>query len=261
MESKIVLAVDKPTIPDALPIVESVAPEVGYIKCGLELLNGEGTPRVVKFAHEQGVKLFVDLKLNDIPNTVYGTAKVVAKMGVDMLNLHCIGGPEMMEAARRGVDEAVEEAGLSVRPKLLGVTVLTSLDYESFVKMGLMKTLNIADPKELAEAQDREIERLVRRLALLAQEAGLDGVISSPKEIRPIRESCQPEFLVVTPGVRLEESSMDDQKRTSTPAGAIEAGADLLVIGRPITKAADPIAAAKAINDEIWQALEERERG
>ncbi len=260
MEAKdrIIVALDVDSLDKAKSLVESLAPYVGCFKVGLELLTAVGAPKVVEFIHSFGGQVFYDGKFLDIPNTVAGAARVVTKMGVKMFNVHCLGGSAMMKAAKQAAEEVVagNETMLAGRPVILGVTLLTSLDYKDLVELGIYDELNIADPKELAEIKRVRIERFaVRHLAWLAQECGLDGVIASPKEIKAIRNYCQPEFLVVTPGVRPEWAAAGDQKRIMTPAEAIKAGATALVIGRPITKPpaeiGTPVDAAKKIAEEI----------
>ncbi len=259
MEAKdrIIVALDVDNLDKAKSLVESLAPHVGCFKVGLELLTAVGAPKVVEFVHSLGGQVFYDGKFKDIPNTVAGVSKVVAKMGVKMFNVHCLGGSAMMKAAKHAVEEV---CGNEKRPVILGVTLLTSLNYKDLVEMGIFDELDIVDCEEKAQIEQDRIERLaVRHLAWLAQECGLDGVIASPKEIEAIRNYCQPGFLVVTPGVRPLWAAADDQKRIMTPAEAIKAGADYLVIGRPITKPpaeiGTPVDATKKIAKEIASAL------
>jgi orotidine-5'-phosphate decarboxylase len=194
-----------------------------------------------------GVEIFLDLKYHDIPSTVSGAVSAAVKLpGVRLLDVHALGGLEMMRAAAKARNESALPEGQ--RPKLLGVTILTSMDN------GTLRTVGISGP-----ASSRAV-----KLARLAQRAGLDGVVASPKEVRAIRRACGKDFLVVVPGVRPEAAGgsgrktkrkADDQARVATPAEAIRSGADYLVIGRPITAAPDPEAAARAILDEIGSAL------
>jgi orotidine-5'-phosphate decarboxylase len=188
---------------------------------------------VIKILAGQGFGLFLDLKFHDIPNTVAGAVAAAAAElpNVRLLTLHTLGGVTMMHAARDAVSKGRN------RPKLLGVTILTSLNEVALEDVG------IAGPPA---------ERVVA-LARLAQEAGLDGVVASGQETRAIREACGPKFLIVVPGVRPESAGANDQSRVTTPSGAISAGADYLVVGRPITEAQDPRAAALAIAREIAQ--------
>lgn len=254
-KEKIIVALDVDSLDKALKLVKELHPYVGYFKVGLELLTSEGSPKVVQAIKEAGGKIFYDGKFKDIPNTVAGASKAVTKMGVDMFNVHCLGGSAMMKAARKAAEEVSQNQGRK-RPLILGVTVLTSLDYNDLVQLGIYDELNIADPEELSQIKKERIERLaVRHLAWLAQESGLDGVIASPQEIQAIRRYCQPELLVVTPGVRPLWAATDDQKRVMTPGEAIKAGANYLVIGRPITQPpaeiGGPVEAAKRIAEEM----------
>ncbi|MDO8435980.1 MAG: orotidine-5'-phosphate decarboxylase [bacterium] len=260
MEAKdrIIVALDVDRLEKALELVNEIHNYCGYFKVGLELLTSEGAPRVISAIQKAGGKIFFDGKFKDIPNTVAAASRAVTKLGVDMFNVHCLGGEAMMKAAVK-VAEEISEIQRRRRPIILGVTLLTSLDYSDLVEMGIYDELNIADPEELAQIKKERIERLVIKLVLLAQESGLDGVICSPQEIRIIRQWCQPEFLIATPDVRPVWAAIGDQKRVMTPGEAILAGADYLVIDRPITQPpaeiGGPVAAAKAIIKEITDAL------
>jgi len=201
----------------------------GMVKVGSQLFTAEG-PRVVQRLAGLGLSVFLDLKFHDIPNTVAGSVAAAAGLpGVQMMTLHTSGGLAMMRAAREAV------AGRKRRPVLLGVTILTSLDTAALCRIGL------AGP---ASAR-------VLALARLAKEAGLDGVVASAHEARAIRKACGPRFLIVVPGIRPAKAAVGDQTRVATPAEAIRAGANYLVVGRPITGAADPRAAAAEIAAEI----------
>lgn len=202
---------------------------IGGLKLGLEFVTANG-PSGVRSIVELGLPVFLDLKFHDIPNTVVGAVKAAAALGVSMITLHLQGGPAMLWAA---VD-AVKHMGPE-RPMLLGVSVLTSMDDKDLAAVGIGGT---------TEAQ-------VLRLAGLARKTGLDGMICSPREISPLRQAFGDELKLVVPGIRPVGSAAGDQKRTLTPGEAIKAGADYLVIGRPITAAGSPRAAALAINDEI----------
>ena len=221
-QNPIFVALDVPNKAAALSLVEQLRPHVGGFKIGLELYLSEGRTIVEEIGAD---KVFLDLKLHDIPNTVAGAMRVVAKLGVNITNVHCLGGLEMMRAA----NDAVKSVGSSTR--LIGVTVLTSHDRASLSRLGL----------------DEEPQAVVRRLARLAQEAGLDGVVCSPQEIVAVREECGQDFLLVTPGIRPTTAELGDQKRVLTPRQAVDLGANYLVIGRPITAANDPADAAKEI--------------
>ena len=264
-KDRIIVALDVDSLEKAKVLVEQLAPYVSCFKPGLELLTSEGAPKVVKAIHEWGGEVFYDGKFNDIPNTVAGAARAVTKLGVKIFNVHCLGGSRMMKAARQAAEEAVMDSEkdsilLSPHPIILGVTLLTSLDYDDLIELGIEEKIDFVDPQELSKAKSRRIEQLaVEHLAWLAQECGLDGVIASPQEIRAIREYCQPEFLIVTPGVRPQWASINDQKRVMTPAEAIKLGADYLVIGRPITKPpaeiGTPVDAVRKITEEIASVL------
>jgi orotidine-5'-phosphate decarboxylase len=207
-----------------------LAPGVGMFKIGKELFTSCG-PESVRAVQRHGGQVFLDLKYHDIPTTVARAMVAAARLGVQMVNLHALGGAEMMATAVR---EVRREFG-DEHPRLLAVTILTSSTAETLRRVGI----------------DRPVEEMVLRLARLAHEAGMDGVVASPLEIVPIRQACGPDFLIVTPGVRPSFAGVDDQKRVMTPGEAVAAGADYLVIGRPIARAADPVAAAGMIVDEI----------
>jgi len=229
------VALDTPSMKEAISLVGRLDDGAGYVKVGLELFTISGSRIVIELL-ELGLKVFLDLKLHDIPNTVSGAVRGAAGLGVSLLTLHASGGPEMIRAARRAAEEAAPEE----RPRLLAVTVLTSLNAKL-----LEDTFGVAmEPAELA-----------LRLARMAKNSGADGVVCSPREAAAIREECGKEFMIVTPGIRPEGSETADQKRITTPADAILAGSDLLVVGRPITKAPDPAAAAKNILQSIEKAM------
>ncbi|NCC35761.1 MAG: orotidine-5'-phosphate decarboxylase, partial [Chloroflexia bacterium] len=216
----------------ALDLIGLLQPYVGGFKVGLELCTALGTPQVVEAVGKAGGALFLDLKLHDIPNTVAASVRAVCELGpaVRMLTLHCQGGATMLRAA------VAAARNVPQRPRLLGVTVLTSVDGEALhYELGVGANL----------------EAHVVHLARLAQACGLDGVVASPHEVAAIRAACGPELLIVTPGVRPTWAAHDDQRRVMTPAEAIAAGADYLVVGRPITAAAEPAAAAARIVAEL----------
>jgi orotidine-5'-phosphate decarboxylase len=231
--SSILIALDVDRIAQADSLVQQLAPFVGGFKVGKQLFVSEG-PAAVAPIVDRGLRLFLDLKFHDIPNTVAGAVRAGTRLGAWMMTVHASGGHDMLQAAR---DAAVDEAaktGVS-RPLIVGVTVLTSLD----------------DARLAAVGAAGGVRDQVKRLAALAQEAGIDGVVASPQEIALIRETCGADFAIVTPGIRPASASKDDQARTMTPREAVQAGASWLVIGRPIAGAADPAAAAAAINAEI----------
>jgi len=222
------VALDTPDLARALEIAAAVAPHVGGLKVGLEFLTAQGPSGVAKVV-ALGLPVFADVKFHDIPNTVAGASKAICGTGIDIFNVHASGGEAMMRAA---LDAASK---FHPRPKVIGVTVLTSLGDDDLAAVG----------------QSSPAAKQVTRLAKLAKTSGLDGVVCSPKEIALVREACGPEFLIVTPGVRPAGADLADQRRVLTPADAMRAGADILVIGRPITGAKDPAEAAKAIASEI----------
>ena len=223
MLNPIFCALDRPDLEGTLSLVRALAPHVGGIKLGLEFFAAQG-PRGVEAVARLGLPIFLDLKLHDIPNTVAGAVREVVRLGVAMLTLHASGGRAMLEAAVAATTAA------EAPPALLGVTVLTSLDATDLAEIGVA-------PEAAAQAL---------HLARLAVASGLDGLVCSPHEIRGLRSAFGPAPRIVVPGIRPLEAA-DDQKRVMTPAEALAQGADLLVIGRPITRAPDPAAAAARI--------------
>ena len=245
---RILVALDTPDVGRATQLARDLAGVVGGVKLGLEFFNHngpEGVRHVTRGTLDETPRgkpvptqpLFLDLKFHDIPNTVAGAVRAATHLTPMILNVHALGGRAMMKAAMDAAHFAAEPLGV-VRPIMIAVTVLTSMDDE-----------DLADTGQNGPADDQAV-----RLAELAQKSGMDGVVCSPHEIRRIREACGPDFRLVTPGVRPTGSDAGDQKRIMTPLGAVQAGADWLVIGRPITQAADPIAAAKAIADDLMAA-------
>ncbi len=225
---RILVALDVAELEVAVNLARALRPAVGGFKVGLELCTALGVPAVVAALAEVGGPLFLDLKLHDIPHTVAGAVRAACALGagVGMLTLHCQGGAAMLQAA------VAAAAAAPRRPLLLGVTVLTSIDATA-----LREELGVANA----------LEEHVVNLARLAQRCGLDGVVASPHEVAAIRRACGPGLLIVTPGVRPVWAATGDQRRVLTPAEALAAGADYLVIGRPITAAADPLAAALSV--------------
>ena len=232
-DDRLIVALDFPTLEQAKACVVELGDAVSYYKVGMELYYAVGS-EIIRFLKEQGKHVFLDLKLQDIPNTVAHALTVLSDLGADMMNVHAVGGKKMMAEAVKAVHEAAESAGRPA-PKLIAVTILTSMDDEQFADLNYKNT----------------IAEQVISLAKLAKEAGMDGVVASPKEAAAIREACGHEFLIVTPGVRPAGSSLDDQKRVATPAGALQNGSSHIVVGRPITKAEARQAAALAIVEEI----------
>ncbi len=230
---RLIAALDFPTLDAAKQAVDEIGEAVEYYKVGMELYYGAGND-MIRFLKERGKKVFLDLKLQDIPNTVAGALKVETGLGVDMINVHAVGGKKMMEAAAAAVAETAAKLGIE-RPKLIAVTILTSMDEEQFAALNYNNTI----PEQVVA------------LAKLAKEAGLDGVVASPKEAALIRKACGPDFLIVTPGVRPAGSALDDQSRVTTPAQAFANGSTHIVVGRPIMKAENRKKAAEAIVEEI----------
>ena len=234
-ENKIILPLDVDSAEKAIALVEQLKDDVGAFKVGLELVNAAGTGIIQDIKAAGAKKIFYDCKFHDIPNTVAGACRAAARMGVWLINVHCSGGCAMRRAAKDAVvDEAARQG---VEPaKVIGVTLLTSIN-QDMLSDELCANGATAD--------------YVVHMAKLARKAGLDGVVASPHEIEMIRAACGPDFMIVTPGVRPAGADIGDQQRVMTPRQAVDKGADYLVIGRPITKAADPKAAARAIMEEI----------
>jgi len=228
---KIIFALDVHGLEDVDRWAEALSGKVGMFKVGKELFTSCG-PAAVKAVQRHGGQVFLDLKYHDIPNTVANAMLEAARLGVQLTNLHALGGAEMMETA---VSAVHKEFSGAERPRLLAVTILTSSTALTLQQVGI----------------EHSVQGMVVRLARLAKESGMDGVVASPLEIGLIREACGPDFLIVTPGVRPSFAAVDDQKRIMTPAEAISSGADYLVIGRPIAKAVDPVQAAECIANEI----------
>jgi orotidine-5'-phosphate decarboxylase len=235
----ILIALDVDTPSQAYTMAETLRGTVGGYKINTHLFTGAG-PEVVRTFVDRGDRVFLDLKFHDIPNTVTGAVSAAAALGVWMVNVHASGGPAMLQAARRGADDGASRRG-GPAPLVIAVTVLTSIDAGTLTALGI---------------NESPLDH-VTRLARMAQDAGLDGVVASPQEVPAIRRACGREFVIVTPGIRggTATTGPDDQQRTATPAGAIEAGSSYLVIGRPITAAADPRAAALAIGRELEAAV------
>jgi orotidine-5'-phosphate decarboxylase len=226
--SRIIVALDFADPAQALDFVTGIQPGRCRVKVGKELFTRAG-PTLVEQITARGFDVFLDLKFHDIPNTVAGACAAAADLGVWMMNVHALGGRRMMEAARAAVDKSGR------RCHLIAVTVLTSMAKSDLLEVGLA-----ADPQQN-----------VARLAALAKQAGLDGVVCSPREVAGLRAACATDFLLVTPGIRPRSAQADDQRRVMTPAEAIEQGASYLVIGRPVTAAPDPMQALLTIESEI----------
>lgn len=228
IDPRIIVALDFDAAQPALDLASRLDPALCRVKVGKELFTSAG-PALVETLAERGFEVFLDLKFHDIPHTVAQACKAAARLGVWMVNVHALGGRKMMAAAREALEEGAR------RPKLIAVTVLTSMGGEDLAEIGLS-----------GEPQDN-----VLRLAKLAQACGLDGVVCSAREASPLRAALGEEFCLVTPGIRPASASRDDQVRIATPAQALRDGASYLVIGRPITQAADPLQALKNIHLEL----------
>jgi orotidine-5'-phosphate decarboxylase len=231
-EPRVIIALDFPDQARAMKLVEQLDPALCRLKVGKEMFTRYGPP-FIEALRKQGFDIFLDLKFHDIPNTVAAACDAAADLGVWMMNLHASGGRRMMEAAR---DRLAQRA---TPPLLVAVTILTSLASEDIAEVGYT-----GEPAEN-----------VLRLAQLTHDAGLDGIVCSPREAVEIRRRIGDQFLLVTPGVRPKSASADDQRRVMTPGEAIAAGSSYLVVGRPITAAADPIDALRQINAEIDESV------
>ena len=232
-DNRIITALDVSSMDELKKLVETLGDSISFYKVGMELFYSVG-PDAVRYLKDQGKHVFLDLKVHDIPNTVGQSIRALTRLGADLMTLHGTGGRAMMAAAAEAVRD--EAAKLQIeRPRLLAVTILTSIDEDGWQEIG---------------GKD-DIATSVKRLAKLAKEAGIDGTVSSPYEAKEIREMNGPDFLIVTPGIRPTFAVANDQKRFTTPSQALRDGASHLVIGRPITKAADPKEAALKILAEI----------
>lgn len=232
-EPRVIVALDFPDGQTAMQFVDQLPPDSCRLKVGKELFTSAG-PELVRQLVGLGHDVFLDLKFHDIPNTVARACEAAAQLGVWMVNVHASGGRRMMEAASAALRNCGDR-----RPLLIGVTVLTSMGKEDLTEIGVK-----FDPAEQVE-----------RLARLAEAAGLDGVVCSPREASRLHALLGDDFVLVTPGVRPVDAAMDDQTRVMTPADAIRDGSGYLVVGRPITQAKDPVAALEAINMEIRSVL------
>ena len=231
--NRILVALDVDSSAKALALADALRGTVAGYKIGKQLFTAEG-PEVVRTLTARGDRVFLDLKFHDIPNTVAGAVRSAMATGAWMVNVHASGGSAMMRAAAQAAHDTAAKTG-AARPLVIGVTVLTSMDEAALAEVGTTRPV---------------IEQVVH-LARLAKAAGLDGVVASPQEIAAIRTACGSDFHIVTPGIRpAGQVGTDDQARTLTPKEAVAAGATYLVIGRPITAAADPRAAAEAIAAE-----------
>ncbi len=231
IEKRLIVALDVDSLDDARRLVRELRPVVEIFKVGLSLFSRYG-PQAVEMVQKEGGEVFLDLKLHDIPNTVAKAVKAACDLKIFMLTIHALGGRGM-------IDAAVQQKMASVKPYILGVTILTSIDRKE------MKILGIKGGADKA----------VTRLAELCKDGGTDGVVASPLEARSIRNALGPDFLIVTPGIRLEKIK-DDQKRVLSPREAIKEGADFIVVGRPILEAENPFAVAREISEEVKDAFQ-----
>lgn len=231
-DPRIIVALDYPEAAPALALIDRLQPALCRLKVGKELFTVAG-PGLIEQLQQRGFEVFLDLKFHDIPNTAAQACKAAASLGVWMVNVHALGGRKMLEAAREAIVNSTKQ------PRLIAVTLLTSMTQQDLADIGINAT-----PAET-----------VLRLALLARDSGLDGAVCSAQEAALLRKQCGHEFCLVTPGIRPAQTSLDDQSRVMTPLAALQAGSSYLVIGRPITRAADPLQALLDINREIGVSL------
>jgi orotidine-5'-phosphate decarboxylase len=237
---KLIVALDVESAHEARRAYEALRNDAGMFKIGSQLFTSAG-PDFVRELVAEGARIFLDLKFHDIPNTVAAASREAVRLGVSLFNVHASGGGEMMRAAAAAIAEEAARLGVE-RPRLIAVTVLTSADSSTLDETGVKAP---------------SVEAQVERLARLANESGLDGVVASPHEIVTVRAAVsRSDFLLVTPGVRTRSATHDDQKRVKTPAEAIRAGADYIVMGRAILNAPDPARAAREIIEEMEEAKE-----
>jgi len=233
MRERLILALDVDDLERVKALVSLLDSKVGMFKVGKQLFTHAG-PQAVKLIQGMGGEVFLDLKFHDIPSTVAKAAIAATRLGVKMFNVHASGSLEMMRLTVREVSRVCRQEGLR-RPIMLAVTVLTSLNKSDLQRVGV----------------DGEVADQVIRLALLTRQAGMDGVVASPQEVAPIRAACGRRFIIVSPGVRPQRAKRNDQRRVMTPEEAIRAGADYIVVGRPIMEAKDPMIAAQEIITEM----------
>ncbi|MCI0469243.1 MAG: orotidine-5'-phosphate decarboxylase [Nitrospirae bacterium] len=237
LKEKLIVALDVSSQAEALDTIDRIGEYVEVFKVGFELFVSSGYG-IVKAVQKKGKKVFLDLKFHDIPNTVARAAASAARLGVYMFNLHASGGLEMMKRCRESVDEVCHKENIN-KPLIIGVTVLTSIDSDALKKEA---------------GVHYSLKNQVKNLSLLAQNAGLNGVVASPYEIKMIKEHCGKEFLVVTPGIRPSWLPPNDQRRTATPKEALKSGADYIVMGRGILRQDDPVRAIELISLDILTA-------
>ena len=235
-QNQLIVALDVENLATANRLVTTLSDDVKWFKIGKQLFTAVG-PASVKLLHEAKKNIFLDLKFHDIPNTVAGAVASATKIGANIINIHASGGLEMMRAAGEAAEKQASELSIP-KPTLLGVTILTSIDEANFQR---------------DFGTQRKLKDQVAYLAELSQKAGLEGVVASPLEIELIRKVCGNDFVIVTPGVRPAWAASNDQQRVMTPGEAINAGADYIVVGRPITAADNPREAARTILQEIYK--------
>ena len=235
MRDRLIVALDVDSMEQAKTLVQRLAGEVGMFKIGKQLFTHAG-PRAVELIQQLGGEIFLDLKFHDIPNTVAKAAIEATRLSVKMFNVHASGSLEMMRTTVKEVERVCRREKMR-RPIMLAVTVLTSLNQDDLQRVGV----------------ERKVADQVVRLALLTKEAAMDGVVASPHEVADIRAACGPSFVIVTPGIRPAESNRNDQQRVMTPADAVRAGVDYIVVGRPILEAPNPVDAARAIVADMEQ--------
>ena len=233
MSAKLIVALDVDNIKTAENLIGSLIKYADIYKIGSYLFTTYG-PEIIEMVHRKGGKVFLDLKYHDIPSTVANAVSEATKKKVWGLTIHASGGFTMLKEAAKAAEKTAQELKIT-KPLVVGVTVLTSLQEKDLKELGL----------------NRKVEKQVKRLAVIATDAGLDGVVASGQEIETVRKKCGKHFIIVTPGIRPKFAGLNDQKRVMTPAEAIEKGADYLVIGRPIIEANDPLEAARQIISEI----------
>ncbi len=237
MRERLILALDLDDVDRVKTLVRLLAGQLGMFKVGKQLFTHAG-PAAVKLIQEMGGEVFLDLKFHDIPSTVAKAAIEATRLGVKMFNVHASGSLAMMRQTAKEVRRVCRQEALR-RPIMLAVTVLTSLSKSDLERVGV----------------DREVADQVVRLALLSQEAGMDGVVASPQEVADIRAACGRRFIIVTPGIRPQGGKKNDQRRVMTAEQAIRAGVDYIVVGRPITEAKDPLEAAREMVSEMELAM------
>ncbi|HXF76702.1 MAG TPA: orotidine-5'-phosphate decarboxylase [Methylomirabilota bacterium] len=233
MRERLIVALDVDSLEQARHLVRLLAGEVGMFKIGKQLFTHAG-PQAVRLIEDLGGEVFLDLKFHDIPNTVAKAAIEATRLGVKMFNVHASGSLEMMVTTVKEVERVCRQEKRR-RPIMLAVTVLTSLNQDDLKRVGV----------------EHKVADQVVRLALLTQEAGMDGVVASPQEVADIRAACGRGFIIVTPGIRPADSGRNDQQRIMTPADAVRAGVDYIVVGRPIVEAENPLSAARSIVAEM----------